>query len=93
MELIFRAVDPNCTTALDGFNRLMDDLTHRAHDQDLLRRNIMEANGNPDKYLMTAEDVESGELAGSLLGICFGDFCEACDPVIAADAGNSLYWT
>lgn len=85
MELIFRTVDPNRPSDLEGFNLLMDDLTRRAQDQELLRRNITEANNNPDKYLMVAEDAATGTLAGSLLGICFGDFCEACNPVMVIE--------
>lgn len=85
MELIFRTVDPSCPSDIEGFNLLMDDLTHRAHDQELLRRNIAEANANPAKYLMVAEDAATGVLAGSLLAICFGDFCEACDPVMVIE--------
>lgn len=85
MELIFRTVNPADLADLEGFNLLMDDLTRRAQDQQLLRRNITEANNNPDKYLMVAEDAGSGTLVGSLLGICFGDFCEACDPVMVIE--------
>jgi GNAT superfamily N-acetyltransferase len=85
MELIFRTVNPNHPSDIDGFNLLMDDLTRRAQDQELLRRNIDEANGNPDKHLMVAEDAATGTLVGSLLGICFGDFCEACAPVMVIE--------
>ena len=28
MELIFRTVDPSCPSDIEGFNLLMDDLTH-----------------------------------------------------------------
>ena len=56
MDLIFRTVNPNHPSDIEGYNLLMDDLTRRAQDQELLRRNIDEANGNPDKHLMVAED-------------------------------------
>ena len=85
MDLIFRTVDPDCPADREGFNLLMDDLTRRAQDQDLMARNIAEANANPDKYLMVAEDTATETLVGSLLGICFGDFCEACDPVMVIE--------
>ncbi len=85
MDLIFRTPDPNRASDVEGFNLLMDDLTRRAKDQALMRRNIAEANGNPDKYLMVAEDAATGVLVGSLLGICFGDFCEDCDPVMVIE--------
>ena len=85
MHLKFRCPNPECPSDVEGFNLLMDDLTHRAKDQELMCRNIAEANANPDKYLMVAEDAETGELVGSLLAICFGDFCEACDPVMVIE--------
>lgn len=85
MNLIFRTIRPDSPADVEGFNRLMDDLTRRAQDQDLMRRNIAEANANPDKYLLAAEDADTGTLVGSLLGVCFGDFCEACDPVMVIE--------
>lgn len=85
MELIFRTVDPARPTDIEGFNLLMDDLTRRAQDQALLCCNITEANHSPDKYLMVAEDAATGTLVGSLLAVCFGDFCEACDPVMVIE--------
>lgn len=85
MDLIFRTVDPTRPTDIEGFNLLMDDLTRRAQDQALLCRNITEANRSSDKYLMVAEDAATGTLVGSLLAVCFGDFCEACDPVMVIE--------
>lgn len=85
MELIFRTVNPNNDFDREQFNLLMDELMHRAEDQELLCRNITEANSNPDKYLLVAEDAATGNLAGTVLGICFGDFCEACAPVMVIE--------
>ena len=56
MHLIFRTVNQHNPTDLEQFNMLMDQLTVRAKDQSKLRRHIAEANANPDKYLMVAED-------------------------------------
>ena len=85
MELRFRTVDPHNPHDMEGFNRLMDDLTRHADNAELLQSRITEANANPDKYLMVAENAATGDLVGSLLGVCFGDFCEACNPVMVIE--------
>lgn len=85
MHLIFRTADPNNPADLEQFNLLMDQLTVRAADQSLLRARIAEANANPDKYLLVAEDMDTRTLCGSLLGICFGDFCDTCNPVMVIE--------
>lgn len=85
MALIFRTVDEQNPADLEQFNRLMDQLTVRARDQGKLQRHIAEANANPDKYLMVAEDTDTHTLCGSLLGVCFGDFCETCNPVMVIE--------
>ena len=85
MSLIFRTVDEQHPVDLEQFNVLMDNLTNRAYDQTLLQSRIREANHNPDKYLLVAEDEDTHTLCGSVLGICFGDFCEGCDGVMVIE--------
>ena len=85
MELIFRHVNPDSDHDCEQFNLLMDELLCRAHDQQRMRANIAEANANPDKNLLVAENPATGELAGTVLGVCFGDFCDACDPVMVIE--------
>ena len=85
MELIFRTVDPDSDRDVEQFNELMDQLLCRAYDQDLLRSRIREANANPDKYLLAAENTDTGALVGTVLGVCFGDFCETCNPVMSIE--------
>lgn len=85
MNLIFRTIDEQNLHDLEQFNVLMDNLTNRAHDMNVLRHRIAEANRNPDKYLLVAEDTDTYTLCGSLLGVCFGDFCESCDPIMVIE--------
>ena len=85
MELKFRTIDPNNDSDVEQFNLLMDQLLCRAHDQTLLRNRIREANSNPDKYLLVVENPLTGELAATMLGVCFGDFCESCNPVMVIE--------
>ena len=85
MNLKFRTVDEQNPVDLEQFNVLMDNLTNRAYDISLLQSRIREANENPDKYLLVSEDEDTHTLCGSVLGICFGDFCEACDCVMVIE--------
>lgn len=85
MTLQFRTLNEQDPHDLEQFNCLMDDLTHRAADQQLLQARIAEANANPDKYLLVAEDSDTGRLCGSVLAVCFGDFCEGCKPVMVIE--------
>ena len=85
MHLIFRTVNTDNPADIEQFNVLMDNLTNRAYDMEVLRRNIDEANRNPDKYLLAAEDTDTHTLCGSLLGVCFGDFCESCNPIMVIE--------
>ncbi len=82
MKYIMRTIDPDNARDIEQFNLLMDDLTVHAADQALLRSRILEANANPDKYLLVAQDPETGTLCGSLIGVCVGDFCETCNPIM-----------
>jgi len=85
MHLIFRKLDERNFRDITQFNRLMTDLSQAAADQELLRQRIHEANRNPDKYLMVAEDADTRTLCGSVLGVCFGDFCDECKPVMVIE--------
>ena len=85
MNLIFRPLDPQNANDIAQFNALMDDLTCHAADQELLRHNVAAANANPDKYLMVAEDTDTGALCGSLFSMVFDDFCDQCRPVMLVE--------
>ena len=79
MELILRQIERG---DIEGFNQLMDQLTRRAEDQQLLLRNIDRAIADPDLYLMVAEDPENGRLCGTMMGFLCDDFCEACRRIL-----------
>lgn len=82
MNLIFRRLDENNPRDVEQFSALMDDLTMRAKDQNLLLEKIRRTNANPDAYMMVAEDADAGMLCGTLLALTFGDFCDTCRPVM-----------
>lgn len=82
MELIFRKLDENNNEDMAQFCDLMDDLTSRATDTGLLYEKVKKINANPDAYMMVAEDVQTGRICGTLLGLTFGDFCDTCRPMM-----------
>lgn len=79
MNLIFREIKKE---DIPEFNILMDQLTHRAENQDLLLKNIESAIQNPRMYLMVAEDSDTGRLCGSMMGLLCDDFCDECRPIL-----------
>lgn len=45
--------------------------------------NLMErVAADPQKYLLVAEDLETGTLCGTLLGVVFEDICGDCRPIL-----------
>ena len=82
MNLIFRKIDENNADDVRQFCELMDDLTARANDQEVLLEKIRKVNANEDAYMMVAEDAETGKLCGTVLALTFGDFCETCRPIM-----------
>lgn len=85
MDLIFRKVDETNPKDILAFDELMDDITERAFDDQLLIEKIGAFNRREDAYLLVAEDRESGRLVGSLMGVMFSDFCGLCAPVMVIE--------
>lgn len=82
MHLIFRQLDENNPCDLDQFNELMDDLSCRADDPEILKRQISKINQANHCYLMVAEEQISHRLVGSLLGVLVDDYCGSCRPLL-----------
>lgn len=79
MELIFREAEKR---DIPGFNLLMDVLSERADSDELLAGQFEKAHNNPDMYVMVAENPETHELVGSMLGLICLDFCGDCRPLL-----------
>ena len=80
MRLIFRKVDENSESDIVRFCELMDQLSQRAQDAQLLKKRIADMNARDDAVLLVAEDADRGVLCGSLLAVACGDFCGSCAP-------------
>lgn len=85
MALIFRTMDEHNLREVTQFNRLMGMLEAPAADQGLLRQRIHEANRSPDKCLLVCEDTDKRMLCGTVLGVCFGDFCGDCKSIMVIE--------
>jgi GNAT superfamily N-acetyltransferase len=79
MDLIFReALPSDC----GSFSVLMDELSERAYSQDLLKEQLRNSYDDPAMYVMVAENCETHELVGSMLGLLCKDFCGKCRPIL-----------
>ena len=85
MNLIFRKLDPANDRDVRQFSDLMDQLTQRARDEQLLRAKIAQTNANEDACLLVAEDTDAGVLCASALAVSFGDFCDTCRPIMVIE--------
>ena len=83
MKLIFRKVDTE--KDIEKFDALMDDLSERANDDEKLKKLIEKNNRRDEVYLMVAEDKDSGNLVGSLIGILFDDYCGDCRKILVIE--------
>lgn len=79
MELIFRK--PRLDE-LDALDRIMLVISDEPADRTKMGKLVEQINRDPHKYLMAAEDAETGTLCGSLLGVVFEDICGDCRPIL-----------
>ena len=40
---------------------------------------------DPQKYLLVAEDKDTGTICGSLFGVVFEDICDSCRPILLVE--------
>ena len=79
MELIFRKPTPEDMDALD---RVMLVISKHPADRTKMGALIEKINADPQKYLLVAEDAQTGTICGSLLGVVFEDICDTCRPIL-----------
>lgn len=85
MNLIFRRIDPANPRDVEQFSILMDQLTSRAQDPQLLLDKIAKTNANDDACLLVAEDTDAGMICATAMGVAFGDFCDTCRPIMVIE--------
>ena len=82
MELIFRK--PTLDD-LDALDKVMLVISDKSADREKMGALVEKINANPEKYLLVAEDQETGTLCGSLLGVVFEDICGDCQPILLVE--------
>lgn len=79
MKLIFRKPTEN---DLDALDKVMLVISDKSADKEKAKKLVKKINADPQKYLLVAEDMDTGTLCGSLLGVVFEDICGDCRPIL-----------
>ena len=82
MELILRKAEEK---DLDGLDQVMLVISDKAGDRATVKELLQKISGDPQKYLLVAEDKETGAICGSLLGVVFEDICDSCRPILLVE--------
>lgn len=82
MNLVFRKALEGDVSGLDMVMQVISD---EPGDFDKMRGLIKSLEKDTQKYLLIAEDKESGEIVGSLLGVVFEDICKDCRPILLVE--------
>lgn len=82
MELIIRKAEER---DLDGLDQVMLVISDAAGDRETVKKLLKKIDADPQKYLMVAEDQETGTICGSLFGVVFEDICDSCRPILLVE--------
>lgn len=82
MNLQMRKAQPEDQAALDLVMQVISD---GPADREKAAAQIARIADDPQKYLLLAEDTETGTLCGSLLGVIFEDICGDCRPILLVE--------
>ena len=70
---------------LDGLDQIMLVISDAAGERETVKRLLKKIDADPQKYLLVAEDLETGTLCGSLFGVVFEDICDSCRPILLVE--------
>lgn len=82
MELILRKAEER---DLDGLDQVMLVISDAAGERETVKKLLEKISGDPQKYLLVAEDRETETICGSLLGVVFEDICDTCRPILLVE--------
>lgn len=68
-----------------GLDLVMQVISDGPGDREKMIPLIEKMAGEREKYLLVAEDKESGRIVGSLLGVIFEDICGDCSPILLVE--------
>ncbi len=82
MDLILRKAEEK---DLDGLDQVMLVISDKAGDRETVKKLLKKIDSDPQKYLMVAEDRDTGAICGSLFGVVFEDICDSCRPILLVE--------
>ncbi len=82
MEFILREAE---AADVPGLDLVMQVISDGPGDREKMARLIERVRQDPYKYLLVAEDPETKEIVGSLLGVVFEDICGDCSPILLVE--------
>lgn len=83
MNLSMRKARPEDQAALDSVMQVIS--KEPVQDRTRAAELIEKVAGDPQKYLLAAQDLETGTLCGTLLGVVFEDICGDCRPILLVE--------
>ena len=82
MELDMRKAQPQ---DLDGLDQVMLVISDAAGERGKVLQLLEHITADPQKYLLVAEDMDTGTICGSLFGVVFEDICDSCRPILLVE--------
>ena len=70
---------------LDGLDQVMLVISDAAGERETVKRLLKKIDADPQKYLLVAEDLETGTICGSLFGVVCEDICDSCRPILLVE--------
>lgn len=70
---------------LDGLDQVMLVISDAAGERETVKRLLKKIDADPQKYMLVAEDLETGTICGSLFGVVFEDICDSCRPILLVE--------
>lgn len=82
MRIVMRKAGITDIEALDSVMQVISD---GPGDREKMVQLIENISQNDQKYLLVAEDQDTGKIIGSLLGVVFEDICGDCRPILLVE--------
>lgn len=70
---------------LDGLDQVMLVISDAPGERETVKRLLKKIDADPQKYLLVAQDLETGAICGSLFGVVFEDICDSCRPILLVE--------
>ena len=79
MQIVYRKA---VLSDIPKLNPLLSQLSGSLAEPAKMAEKMGKIDRNEDAFLLVAEDTDTGDLLGSLFGLCFEDICGECKPIL-----------